>query len=1097
MDFNSTGGMRSPFSPRVRQSITGRRPIGLSSAKKTQSNYMQSPGGLQSGDIIYKTPSITFQTYGLPLPVMVTEALTFASGEVSARMSSCGWCWVVAGRRLLTWPYQPTLAAAARELTLPQTDLAHKADLAVVFYENDDAQLPSCIGVSPEGVVRYWPCVGQEGVYVDVSAELAGQECERLGEPTRSGLVLATTTCTVVLLTPTIIDGRPTVTCRTLRPPSGWLGGIGRRVSLLFFGSMPAHADTRLVGVVMLSACAGGEEGEGASEGEDEGAGECCALVAGGPLLQLWRGAELADLHEHHLRRALCAHLAPQGDPNSLEIMALDVHASGPNSILLLIASVNVARSPEKRYAIAHVDVSQAASPRVVSVQPLQPLQVLQALRDVPPRCLPLPARVLLYCAHTLALVPGVGSSEKAECISVSSEGDRILGAALCDGVPLVFSRRHGVLALAAQGRPGSLSDSPMSSPSASDMYDGNLTMYEIDPHELVGRVTDACGRLQTAFLLHLRRDAGAARLLADTFGAGAAGSGALARAALSALRRLLDDAPAGDPRWGQARAPRAARAPRPRLALGASAALQLQAQLRDKARVFALFLDFLRAHAVWQRIAALPAERGWGAASVQRVACVYGARLCAARALRSLHEQGAPLLDVAVNQVARGAESEEWNGSGSEPESDAEAEAEAESAALRAGELSDGDVAFRRVTRAHLLLRALARVPAPTPADAHAALALLVSVLSEVQTWTLARACADTTLRARLLEAAAALADLLLAAQQQHTQQQHSHQHAALRRDLIRPYVEIGQTRRAAALAEKFQEWELLVQLCVDDGDLPRLHALIDKYAHEGMAEIAFAWLASGSGAKRALLVREFSERGGQRLERWLRGADEPTRVQLLALQRLAARQHAAAAHALARLAPTHGAATCASLAKLCLLASDEAEERSSDTWRQVERVLALSELQAALPAALRAQDVAAPDAPLAEPEQLLQLYIDSESKSLTEYDYKTALDLTEFIEDEDQREELRLQVWSACVAQEPWEKWERSGAELPADALRDSTLYRLADLVHLMGGDVEQSLPELQALLGTPRLERRASEPRFQFALRLVYELIRDAHH
>ncbi|KPJ21003.1 hypothetical protein RR48_00477 [Papilio machaon] len=77
MDFNSTGGIRSPFSPRVKQSITGRRQIGLSSAKKSQSNYMQSPGAQKSGDVIYKTPLITLETYGLPLPVMVTEALTF------------------------------------------------------------------------------------------------------------------------------------------------------------------------------------------------------------------------------------------------------------------------------------------------------------------------------------------------------------------------------------------------------------------------------------------------------------------------------------------------------------------------------------------------------------------------------------------------------------------------------------------------------------------------------------------------------------------------------------------------------------------------------------------------------------------------------------------------------------------------------------------------------------------------------------------------------------------------------------------------------------------------------------------------------------
>lgn len=53
--------------------------------------------------------------------------------------------------------------------------------------------------------MRYWPSVGQEGVYVDVSCELAGQECEKLGEYTQEGLVLATTTCTVVLLNPTVV----------------------------------------------------------------------------------------------------------------------------------------------------------------------------------------------------------------------------------------------------------------------------------------------------------------------------------------------------------------------------------------------------------------------------------------------------------------------------------------------------------------------------------------------------------------------------------------------------------------------------------------------------------------------------------------------------------------------------------------------------------------------------------------------------------------------------------------------------------------------------------------------------------------------------
>lgn len=50
-------------------------------------------------------------------------------------------------------------------------------------------------------------------------------------------------------------------------------------------------------------------------ENPEEEEEECIALVAGGPLLQLWCGAEV---HEHHLRRPLSeafarAHLAPQG----------------------------------------------------------------------------------------------------------------------------------------------------------------------------------------------------------------------------------------------------------------------------------------------------------------------------------------------------------------------------------------------------------------------------------------------------------------------------------------------------------------------------------------------------------------------------------------------------------------------------------------------------------------------------------------------------------------------------------------------------------------------------------------------------------------
>ncbi|XP_050673157.1 nuclear pore complex protein Nup133-like [Leptidea sinapis] len=316
MDFNNSGGMRSPFSPRVRQSIAGRRP-GLSSAKKNQGKLTSS--AQYCGDVIYKTSLNIIETYGAPLPVMVTEALTFASGDVSVSMSPCGWCWVVTGRRVLAWPRETSGTSSgptsARELILPQTDLAHKADLVLIFYEDNSQAMPACVGVSPEGVVRYWASVGQEGAYSEVPCELAGQECDRLVSRTDDegvavgSLLLATTTCTLVRLQ-TSREGRPTVTCQTLRPPSGWLGGIGRRVSLLFFGAMPSHAaaDTKLVGVVILAGVQTSQNEEGV-DGEVESE-ECVCLVAGGPLLQLWCGPEL---HEHHLRRPLSEALVRAG----------------------------------------------------------------------------------------------------------------------------------------------------------------------------------------------------------------------------------------------------------------------------------------------------------------------------------------------------------------------------------------------------------------------------------------------------------------------------------------------------------------------------------------------------------------------------------------------------------------------------------------------------------------------------------------------------------------------------------------------------------------------------------------------------------------
>lgn len=59
----------------------------------------------------------------------------------------------------------------AYELTLPPSELAHKADLVTVF-ASESENVPSCIAVSPEGTVRYWDSVAHESFFVEVNADL-------------------------------------------------------------------------------------------------------------------------------------------------------------------------------------------------------------------------------------------------------------------------------------------------------------------------------------------------------------------------------------------------------------------------------------------------------------------------------------------------------------------------------------------------------------------------------------------------------------------------------------------------------------------------------------------------------------------------------------------------------------------------------------------------------------------------------------------------------------------------------------------------------------------------------------------------------------
>ena len=170
------------------------------------------------------------------------------TNEISVSLSVNGWAWLVHGRRLVVWRYNRLdnnkhFSANCRELTLPPSDLAHNAKLVNVYAANEN-QTPSCIAVSPEGLIRYWPSIAHSGSSYEINSDLQGQECYSLCNVQPLGSILSTTTSTVVLIYHGSATGQHAIACRILKPPQGLLGGIGRRVSSLLWGGIPTGTES-------------------------------------------------------------------------------------------------------------------------------------------------------------------------------------------------------------------------------------------------------------------------------------------------------------------------------------------------------------------------------------------------------------------------------------------------------------------------------------------------------------------------------------------------------------------------------------------------------------------------------------------------------------------------------------------------------------------------------------------------------------------------------------------------------------------------------------------------------------------------------------
>lgn len=201
----------------------------------------------------------------------MNEALTFSerNANVSINCSNNGWAWAVCGRKLLVWQYKETklnsptfdalrtpqrrpVMSQCRELTLPHCDIGHKASLITVF-TTDGQQMASCLSISPTGDIRYWPSIAHDGISIDETGILDGQEFDELLNIPSIGYVLVTTTCNLVLLQLKLTNARHNIVHKTVRPPSGFLGSIGKRFASIIIGSN--SQDREIVSSIVRHSC--------------------------------------------------------------------------------------------------------------------------------------------------------------------------------------------------------------------------------------------------------------------------------------------------------------------------------------------------------------------------------------------------------------------------------------------------------------------------------------------------------------------------------------------------------------------------------------------------------------------------------------------------------------------------------------------------------------------------------------------------------------------------------------------------------------------------------------------------------------------------
>uniref|UniRef100_A0A8C9YUF7 Nucleoporin 133 n=1 Tax=Sander lucioperca TaxID=283035 RepID=A0A8C9YUF7_SANLU len=682
---------------------------------------------------------------------------------------------------------------------------------------------------------------------------------------------------------------------------------------------------------------------------------------------------------------------------------------------------------------------------------------------------------------------------------------DSVRGGGCCADLPVFFSQNSGLVAVVARETASILPETMEDSLCSSLAPEVKL--------QLPVAQEDKTKLLKAAFLHFCRNDlVGAQTVTDELFPANADGDegaeldGLVTRINLD----LVDDYPASDPRWAESVPDESGGFP--------LTSLIILHQLEDKMKAHGCFMDFLLQVGLLDRLGQVTVRSS--PVATRLLLCEHAEKLQAAMVLKNHHSKHGELVNRAIGIALQ------KNGATVPPS------------------LTAADVFFREVSQISSVFECLldeeerslkespvdsvqwaevvltvnnvikdmlqaasqyretkafmyrasetaAAEPEYIPWTASGGVGGVRSVLSRQHEVILRSVYphADSELRSALCEQLVALLDIYLGgyvAQLTSLQQQRplgaqqerynslEMEYSQRRSELLAPLLELGQYQWVAALAEKYCDFDILVQMCEQTDNQSRLQHYMTKFADQNFADFLFRWYME-KGKRGKLLSQPAAQH--QQLASFLQSHQHLSWLHHIHANRTLYSQANGETRYFVKKK------TLLALSKLTVLASDLHEDELNkhvDDIVEQERFLLHQET---LPRQLLEEKQLNPDTmPLLSAHNLIQLYICDENRRANEYDFKKALDLLEYI-DED-IDSLKCEIFGKALRRDDWSSTD--GTDDPLEAAKDSIFVKI--LLKLIQEGEKRS--RLRELLELEDLSGLKSKPYFEFVLRANYE-------